>query len=37
MVEKNDDAKASKNYNPTLLLQFSVLMYPKSYQFTIII
>ena len=34
---KNDDDKACENYTPTLLFQFSVLMYPKSYHFTIII
>ena len=37
MIEKNDDDKACENYTPTLLFQFSVLMYLKSYHFTIII
>ena len=37
MIEKNDDDKACEKYTPTLLFQFSVPVYPKSYHFTIII
>ena len=37
MIEKIEDDKACENYTPSLLFQFSVLMYPKNYHFTIII